>query len=74
MKVKSDKVSHSVVSDSLQPEGLGSASLFFPWDSPGNCKLFKEPYILSLVGRSQQSANCKYSVNSFKELQQVRKT
>lgn len=45
------------------------------------CNLFKEPYIVfPLVGRSQQSTsttgfpNCKYSVNPFKELQQVRKT
>ena len=28
-------VSHSVVSDSLQPHELLPARLFFPWDSPG---------------------------------------
>ena len=28
-------VSHSVVSDSLQPHGLWPARLFCPWNSPG---------------------------------------
>ena len=29
------KVSHSVMSDSLRPNGLCSARLLCPWDSPG---------------------------------------
>ena len=31
----SESVSHSVVSDSLQPHGLQPARLPCPWDSPG---------------------------------------
>ena len=32
---ESESVSHSVVSDSLQPHGLWPSRLFCPWDSPG---------------------------------------
>ena len=31
----SESVSHSVVSDSFQPRGLGPARLLCPWNSPG---------------------------------------
>ena len=34
MKDESEKVSCSVVSDSLQPRGLKPARLLCPWDSP----------------------------------------
>ena len=30
------RVSHSVMSDSLQPDGLQSTRILCPWDSPGN--------------------------------------
>ena len=33
--MKSESVSHSVVSDSLQAHGLRSARLLCPWDFPG---------------------------------------
>ena len=32
---ETESVSYSVVSDSLRPHGLYSASLFFPWDYAG---------------------------------------
>ena len=35
MESKSESVSHSVVSNSLQPYGLQPTSLLCPWDSPG---------------------------------------
>ena len=35
MKVKSESVSHSVVSNSLQPHGLKPARLLCSWYSPG---------------------------------------
>ena len=35
LEVKSEHVSCSVMSDSLQPHGLYSTRLLYPWDSPG---------------------------------------
>ena len=32
---ESERVSHSVMSDSLQPHGLQSTRLLCPWNSPG---------------------------------------
>ena len=33
--MKSESVTHSVLSNSLQPHGLWPARLLCPWDSPG---------------------------------------
>ena len=51
-------LSHSVVSDTLQPHGLQPIRLFFPWDFPGKSTGVGCDYLLQEIFLTQGSNLC----------------